>query len=558
MIKNEIAKTDREKKIKEKINLIILAILTILCYGNTLFNDFVYDDSFVIEKSDFIKNFSNAKMLFSKDYFKNTIELSYRPLVTLTYFIDFHFWKLNPIGYHITNVVLHLFCVITVYFLIRSFFKERYISLIAAALFTVHPINTEAVNAISFREDLLAAFFFILSFLCYIKLEQANSKKVYCLYISISALSLFLGLFSKESVLVFPLVIIAYHLIIQTPSQNIKSIKLLSYIPIWAASLLIIIFYIIIRFIYLVPANKELIPDLPQLGGSISASIFNFPTIFNYYISLMVLPIKLRADYCFDGLQSLVSLRAIFSYLLFITFITIAGICVRKNKYVSFSMLWMLFSLAPVSNIIPISNPIAERYLYLTSIGFVLLAAAFINYCVQKKIFEIKIGGDADKIISGCVVFVIIIIPIYLGLTIRRNLEWGDEKLLWTSNLKLEPNSARSINGVASANIREGEIEKAKVLIIRGINLHPKDYKLRSNLGIVYAMEKKIDLAIEQFNKADTFYPNNKNTQFNLAKCYIIKQDYAKAYLYLQKAKMLGYKVPESLENKIKVHITVK
>src|SRR3989339_2269897 len=91
----------------EKILPPTIILISLLLYLNTLPNTFVYDDAYVITENYFIKSWGNLPKLFTKDYLPFSGELSYRPVVTLTYFIDYAIWRLNPFGYHLTNVILH-------------------------------------------------------------------------------------------------------------------------------------------------------------------------------------------------------------------------------------------------------------------------------------------------------------------------------------------------------------------------------------------------------------------------------------------------------------------
>src|SRR3990167_5471853 len=114
--------TRREAKISKNLSLPIL-VLVVVClsqfvYLNSLSNQFVYDDEFTIVTNYFIKTWNNLPSLFNKDYFKFSGELSYRPVVTLSYFIDYTLWELNPFGFHLTNTLLHALNSVLLFFLL--------------------------------------------------------------------------------------------------------------------------------------------------------------------------------------------------------------------------------------------------------------------------------------------------------------------------------------------------------------------------------------------------------------------------------------------------------
>ena len=152
-----------------------------LLYINSLSNTFVYDDVYTITENYFIKSLGNLPKLFQPDYLLLSGELSYRPVVTLTYFIDYAIWQLNPLGYHLTNIILHTVNVCLFYCLIINICKNHTVSLFATLFLLSHPILTETVIAICYREDILASIFFLLAFILFIKVAVPFSKKEHTL-----------------------------------------------------------------------------------------------------------------------------------------------------------------------------------------------------------------------------------------------------------------------------------------------------------------------------------------------------------------------------------------
>ena len=155
--------------------LLILALGTIE-YHPYIRNGFVYDDEYTVVRNSLIKSWHRIPHLVQKDYFTLSAEQSYRPVVTLSYFPDYALWGLKPFGYHLTNLLLHLAVVSILFLFLTELISRagpevgyRYVPFMAAALFAVHPINSEAVNCISYREDLLCAFWYLLAMLLYAK-----------------------------------------------------------------------------------------------------------------------------------------------------------------------------------------------------------------------------------------------------------------------------------------------------------------------------------------------------------------------------------------------------
>lgn len=186
-----------KSKKTDLIFIVLLIAVTFGIYFNTLYNGFVYDDNLTIVQNYLLRNPNNFYMLFTKDYYGYSGELTFRPIVTITYYFDYLFFKLNPMWYHLENVLWHICVVIALYFLIRKILKRQdvhlelsefcdksvnvgrdaymrplQVSFFCAILFGVHTIHVEAVNAISYREDLLMTFFLLLSFITYLNFKR--------------------------------------------------------------------------------------------------------------------------------------------------------------------------------------------------------------------------------------------------------------------------------------------------------------------------------------------------------------------------------------------------
>jgi hypothetical protein len=158
-------------KLNNKRAMLVIAFAIVLVYANTLVNQFVWDDNVTIVRNNFIKSWSNVPRIFSKSYLSPFVrtgssyspdirvssgETSYRPIATLSYMLDYSIWKLNPFGYHLTNLALHLINAILIYLLINALTRNKNTALLASLLFALHPVNSEAINNISNRKDLLA------------------------------------------------------------------------------------------------------------------------------------------------------------------------------------------------------------------------------------------------------------------------------------------------------------------------------------------------------------------------------------------------------------------
>src|SRR5574337_1595349 len=98
--------------------LVLIIVVSVLLYLYTIGNNFVYDDTFTVVNNYLIRSWHKIPMIFTSDYFTAAGELSYRPSITLSYFADYSLWRLNPIGYHLTNLLLHSLNSVLLFFLL--------------------------------------------------------------------------------------------------------------------------------------------------------------------------------------------------------------------------------------------------------------------------------------------------------------------------------------------------------------------------------------------------------------------------------------------------------
>src|SRR3989304_9708791 len=386
----------RKKPYLHIIPLIIIVALSVITYLNCLPNQFVYDDSSTIVENKLIKDWGNFNALFTHDYFKLSGELTYRPIVTLSYFIDYSIWHMNPMGYHLVNVVLHTINIVRVYFLLllllRQYSKTQEshnqisdigLALLTSMLFAVHPVVSEVVNMISYREDLIATAFLIASFLLFLLCKERVVAQIpfspsfknrdlgefsvspfhrkRTLSLSASAMAAyFFALLSKESAIVLPALIFIYELLISgkyfTPRKTAQRIVCA---PFFLGYIGVSIVYLILRFFILHnPGEKIVYPD-----GSIFVNMLTMTKVLGRYITSVFLPFNLNADYHVLYLKTPLTLSFLIPFFILISIVIItirwwkklARTCSNRDFYpvILFAILWFFISILPVMNIIP-------------------------------------------------------------------------------------------------------------------------------------------------------------------------------------------------------------
>ena len=507
----------------------LLIVITFVVYFGSLKNEFVWDDFLVIVNNNFIKSWNNFCQLFNKSYLTppsqiryleviniGSGESSYRPVVTLTYFIDYFFYKLNPWGYHLTNLLLHILNVLLLYFLIRLITQNNIIALLAGLLFAVHPVNTEAVDVITFREDLLCFLFFVSSFVLFIK--SANSLKKRNLFYSLSLFFFFLALFSKEMAVSLPLIILLYFLLFR---ERIR-IEFTTFRKYFLGYSLILAFYLYIRFVIF---NIDE-PLGRYIADNLYINFLNMVRVAAQYIQWLVFPINIYvalpenpARLCY----SLFDVRVL-SSLALIVFILILGIrAYKSSKYLSFSIFWFFITLLPVANIVPIVNYMACRYLYLPLPGFCLLFSILIFRLFNVYSFRFF-----------KITLVILILLFYSTFTINRHPVWRNDFSLALEMLKIYPDNPSVHRGVGALLERAGFLDLAIKEHKKAVALKSDYVEAHNRLGCVYYKKGLIDKAIQEFKKAIKLDPSFGEAYANIGVAFIKKGLYKEAVKYLK------------------------
>lgn len=472
----------------------LITLIAFLAYLNAVNNQFVFDDFGAVVNNSFIKDWKNLPSLFTKNYFQASGELSYRPVVTLSYFIDYSIGHLNPHGYHLTNLLIHVLNALLAFFLILQITQDNKIAGVSSLFFSVHPILTEAVNSIGFREDLLCAVFFVLALLFYVKQYTSGYKKT-CYGIALTAYTF--SLFSKEMAVSLPLIIFVMDFLFPQPGLPLKK-RIARY---YSGFLFISGGYLMLRFVFLKNATVPAVYP----GNSLVTNFLTMSKVIASYIKLWFLPVVLNADYHVTFETSAARPSFLLPFLLLICVILITlRLYFKKQREITFFILWMFITLVPVVNIIPIGNIMAERYLYLPSLGF----CGFLGIAIFK--FHAYINHIYRPLVKACLIIITIF---YFSLTLKRNEIWSDDQTLWYCTVRDTPCSFNAHNNLGVAYFKKGMIDKAieeyNTALLKASEIHYRYRQAHCNLGIAYEKKGMYDAAIREYENALCIGPKN-------------------------------------------------
>lgn len=514
-MKENLFLKDKISNIPTSIILVFIFLLGICLYSGALSNDFVWDDEVLIIGNSQLHNNNNIFNFFLGPIHKE-FPGHYRPLQMVSYKIDFSVWGLDPFGYHLTSILLHIFNGILVYVLAQFLFKNKLVSSFCGFIFLIHPALSECVNYISSRSNLIVLAFLLLSLISYLKNELSKNK----IFFAISICLFIFSLFSNEISMAFPLFLILYELI------NKKKIK-----NSWLY-LLILLFFIILRA-RIIPLDTH----IDQLSGT-PAFLTTLKIIFNYF-KIMLLPVNLHKLWQVATIKKVFSLE-FFIYALFVfSIIAMCKYLYRKNRASLVWVLWFILMILPVSQakslFYKLPN-ISEGWLYVPAIGLIY----FIAYFLYKWI---KSANRAMRVVF--IFFMCFLFFIYGAFTIKQNKIWNNPVNLFNNILNYSGNYpppdilyALGINYYKTGNyIQALDTFENAILEFKKFGENKKElFEIYNMMGNIYLELKLYKNAAEVLDKAIVISPSNSNNYYKLAVVYLMQNNTAKAVRECKKA----------------------
>ncbi len=509
-----------------KWHIIIIGIIAFVLYANTLGHDYTQDDAIVIYDNMYTQEgISGIPGILTKDTFFGFFKEAgkeklvsggrYRPFTLVMFAVEWQIFGRNPFVGHLMNILLYALLCIMIYKTMSIMFlgyksksdKTLLLFVFLASLFyTCHPIHTEAVANIKGRDEIMTFLGSIVALWAVFKYYYTHQTK----WMIISFISFFVALMSKENAITF-LAIVPLAFLLFTPKKEEKKLStaIKCTLPFLAASVL----FLIIRFSILgmdfggTPNELMNNPFLKIEGNqyvAFSAMEKLATNIFTLgkYVVLLIFPHPLSHDYyprTIDIMQ-FSDWQAILSLVLYIGLVIGFFLFYKKDKYLSFAILFYLATLSIVSNIVfPIGTNMSERFIFIPSLGYTIILARLLT----KYISNYKIIWA----ISG------IILLGYSAKTIMRNNVWKNDFTLFTTDVLHNDKSAKLLNAAGGAL----STEAADM---------PDGPKKTENLN----------KAVGYLEKAIKVHPSYRNAYLLLANSHYYLKNYEKSILYYDQA----------------------
>jgi tetratricopeptide (TPR) repeat protein len=496
---------------------VVLALVSFAVYFNALFGEFVYDDEYQVVNNPWLRSPSNLLTPFVKDVwaFRSAAYPNirvpvfqsrsnyYRPLMHTIYTICYRTFGLNAIAYHVVNVLFHCGVTVIVFLILRRLLPESrtsvYISapFLAALLFAVHPIHTEAVTWIACLPDVAFTFLYLLSLYFYTKSGMLKSGS-YVASVGCFALAAFF----KEPALTLPAILFAYDLTLrqERPSWSDCAKRFVPYFAVAA-----------VYFAMRISALGAFKPGRPHHQFSAHQNAINVFPLFANYLGKLLLPVNLNAFYVLHPVTSLQEWRELIALAVTAGAVALWVVAFRKNKVAFLSILLLVLPLLPVLYIPAVGeNTFAERYLYLPSVGYVFLLALFISWAALRLPNGARVIATAFLLLAGAFA---------IG-TVNRNKVWQNEYTLWADTVESSPESAFAHCKLGHAYRHRKMPREAIEQFQAAVGIAPGYADAHDQLGGVYEDLGMYDKALPELKAAELLNPNHDAVHYNLGLLY--------------------------------------
>ncbi len=506
-------------------------LLVWVIYGQGAQAPFIFDDYLTIVENPAIKSLNNLPWIWKID-----------PSRFLTYFsfaVNFAVGGLQTSGYHVVNFILHalnggmlfVFLRLILPGLLKHGASIRDINLTAALitlLFLCHPVQTQAVIYTSERSTLFEVFFYLGTLICYIQSVLKNHKGFYGAAICLALI----GSLTKPNFITLPFALILCEIFLFDLTWSRFKKRIPRLLPFFLVLLLIPALLVLWKYkAFSIDQIWGITRETTKLTR-MEYLLTQFNVVITYF-RLLVFPVNQNLDYDFPIAKNFFSYPTGLSFTALIFIFIFAVKIFKRNKAVSFGILWFFITISIESSVFPISDVIFEHRLYLPMVGMMLAACIFLRRLIRfENYFIIVMAG---------------VIAVLTVMSFQRVVVWKSRIGMLSDIAKKSPQKPRAHNNLASAFHDANRLQEAEEEYRKAIALDPKYAHPRNNLSNIYWLRGETQKAIEELKEAIRLDPDYEAPHYNLGNIYIqqgdlknAEENYRKA-LALKPSLALGY-----------------
>jgi tetratricopeptide (TPR) repeat protein len=523
--------------IKNSYLALLLIAIGIAAYANSFNCPFIYRDKGAILRNPFIRHLWPLTRAMSSP--APSLTVAGRPLAALTLALNYAISGYSVWSYHLFNLIIHLLATFTLYGIVHHTLlckrlKKKHgkratpLAWTIAAIWLVHPIQTESVTYIVQRVESLMGLFYLLTLYTALRVMESRKSAGWSVC---SVLCCALGMATNEVMVTAPLLVLLYDRAFGAGSFALAVRRR------WAFYIGLAATWIILAGLMLSGTRSNII------GFSTSISVLDYTLsqfgVVVHYLRLCLWPSGLCLDYGWTVAKSLGRILPPMLVILPITAIALWGL-VRNSSW-SYPLVWIFLILAPTSSFLPIADLAFEHRMYLPLAGFAVLLVIGGHILLSQILSRYRLSLSMNNNRIGAVLVVILLFVLGLA-TINRNRDYRSELSMWQKVLDVVPNNPRGHTNLAfalqaadkldaavghynralqlapdnvyahvslgSALNLQGELDKAARCYLRALELAPDFSQAHYNLAVILQSQGKLEKAIYHYNKALEFRPH--------------------------------------------------
>ena len=474
----------------------LAVLLAMFVYLRTTAFPFVYDDHGQILSNARIQSWHYFPKYFTQHLWSQMGEdlpnNYYRPLFLVWFLVNYTFFGLEPIGWHVAAVMLHAVVTLVVYLFAARELKDRVAAGIAALIFAVHPIHAEAVAWVSGIDEPLFALFALLTVYAYCRWRDGNSRGWLAASLSFCALSLL----SKETAIILPAILFFYEWRRTRGEWMAARARRLA---------VAVLPYVVLATVYMVVRTLALRGLAPNVGNHATAGsvLLTLPHAIWFYIAKLVWPFSLSVFYSLYFVTS-PGLTSFWLPLLGVVAVAAAlWWLARREAGVPEAIVWLVVPMVPpllALTRFDVRDLVHDRYLYLPLFGFAMIVAVLVR--------KLKLGERKLWQIPAAQVGVVALLVLVLGTaTVVQAQYWESDQALYERGIAISPQNPLALDQLARLMSQEHEYDKAKVYFGRALAFDPDDYRVLMSYGVMLDFRNEYDAAIPVLRHATEVHP---------------------------------------------------
>jgi tetratricopeptide (TPR) repeat protein len=497
--------TARQSAAAYPLACVAALLVTVATYANHFHNDFHFDDSHTIQNNAFIRDIRNIPGFFTSTATFSSLpsNQSYRPMVTTTLAVDY--WLgggLNPVAFHVTSFCLFLIQCGLILMLYRRVMDRarpdaanRWLALLAASLYAVHPANAETVNYIIARSEILSTLGVVFALVLF---AMGGAARRYHLYLIPAALAVF----GKETGAMFAPLLLLYVALFEREvslRELCRPREFLAVLRVTWPSFLVCA--------AITGAGMRMAKTYTPGGVSRWHYLLTQPFVIVHYVLSLFLPVHLSADTQWPLVVDPLDDRVLIGVACLAALLTLAWVASRQRETrpIAFGVLWFFVALLPTSSVVPLAEPMNDHRMFFPFVGLILAIVWSIGLAVRRRP-ALFAAAWSRALLDGAVAAVLLAMA--YG-TWQRNIVWRTEESLWLDATIKSPENGRGLMNYGVIQMNKGRLAVADEYFERALKYTPQYAYLHVNLAILKNALGQPAEAERHFREAQRDDPNN-------------------------------------------------